>query len=167
MLIIQIALGVVLAVIILAYWRKILSIGVLSFLIILAISGVCITGYFAYSNQDIIREILIVVLVVSTMIGLIILAKIIGESFSKKLSINTIRRWNLTFGDIVGSILFLSILICGLFSIIQAILIHTIESGYFSIGLALLLIGSIGCFIHFKEIKRSQKQRKIKSSYQE
>lgn len=162
MLIIEIALGIVLAVIILVFWHEIIRFGLLGALILAALSAVAFGSYYAYENFSSIAPLL------SIMVFIIILIFFVKyvDVLMRKISIITLNKWNLTSGEIFGNTFVAFLILAGLTSAAYSLFTSNYGSVSMSLGIASIVIGLIGYKVQIKDIKKSREHRAITESYE-
>jgi len=164
MLIIEIALGIVLGVVILTYWRELINFGIIGVLGIVAFSVLGFGGYYFYENFDSLTPFIDVIIFLSLFFGSLIIIKAGGE----KISGFTLKKWNLSSGDIAGIIFYFSIFGLGIFFLGKAILASENSDilSFITLGSVIVLVGIVGGLIHIREIKRTRGLRAIRASYE-
>jgi hypothetical protein len=163
MLIIEIALGIVLAVIILIFWRQIIGFGVIAIIAMIAISILGIGGYFLYNNFDAVSPFLPLIILLILLYGLWMLIKEVG----KRISVVTLKKWDLSSGDISGILFSVPMFLLGLFFLSKTLITGDYEVTHLYGGGLLVIAGVIVWFANKKEIKRTRALRAIKASYKE
>ncbi len=167
MIIIEIALGIVLAVIILNYWQDIIGWGILAVIgsvIIAALAGV---SYFIYSNWDSLAPILaLLLIVVCFVIGMMILHKVC-EFLDERLSRFTIKMWNVTGGESIAILFMIITLTVGIFFVLKAVITENPPHNNLPIGCLLIFIGGLIYNNNIKNsIKKTRAQRIIQKTYE-
>jgi hypothetical protein len=160
MLIIEIALGIVLAVIILGYWQELIKLGVIGIIGVAIISFVGLASYFAYINFDLIVSWLPVVTVILSLFVIPILFRASEE----KLSALSLKKYKFRFGEVFGLVLSSSAFFLGIFLILSEHVGFGTEQGYKPIGVLIGAAGILGSRIYLKEIletKKLQSEKKL------
>lgn len=163
MLIIQIALGIVLAAVILNYWRQIIGLGIDAIIIIAVFAGVYFGGSYTYENFDNALPFLVIIMFIAT---LYFLQRVI-RLFNKRLTVRSIEKWDLSSEDI-GSVLFSILLLMLAISLFGAALYWRDESTTFYVLGTIFFIASVMKGISSKkEIEKSREKRAIRRTYLE
>jgi hypothetical protein len=165
-LIIEVALGIVLAVIILNYWRNIIGWGVLAIIGTIFITAVVGVGYLIYNSWDSITPFIpLLLIVICFVIGIPLLFKV-SEFIEDGLSQFTIKAWNLTGGECIA-ILFITIMLTvGLSFLFRAVIMENPPHNELPIGLWLVVFGGLVYKKNMKTINKTRGQRVIKRTYE-
>ena len=163
MLIIEVALGIVLAVVILRYWRELISVGILGGIAIVAISALIFGGYYLYENTELFYGILSVIAFAFFISGIYKVIEICG----KRVSQVTLEKWNFTSGEIFGVLFIVIMVILGLFFIVKATISGEYNDIHTPIGSVFIFLGVVGGFVHIRDIKKSRDRRSNIDSNQE
>ena len=163
MLVIEIALGIVLAVVILRYWKEILGLGFLGVTIIAVLASIAYGSYYAYQNFDIILPILIFI----TLLVLLVLAKHALKSLLAKLSVETIKRWDVSCGEILGITFSTLVIISGLLLIGSSLYSDENRIPLIFMGVIISVVGIAICKSYYSDIKREREYRAIRKTYED
>lgn len=156
MIIIEIALGIVLAVLILRYWREIIGLGILGGVFAVGVSILLLIGYFIYENHEKIETGLVITI---TVLAIFVVPYIGVKFISRKISPFTLRKWNLTCGEITAFIMIISTTLTGILLLLRSKLSGEFNEVHYPIGLVLIFVGLIGVIVHFKDVKNKQNLR--------
>ncbi|RHW76806.1 hypothetical protein [Colwellia sp. RSH04] len=166
MLIIEIALGIVLAVIIINYWRDIINFGVVAIIGLVILSVLFGIGYFIYDGWDSIAPFLpLLFTIICFVIGMPLLFKV-SEFIENGLSKYTIKAWNLTGGECIAILLITIMLSVGLSFLFRAVIMKNPPHNELPIGLWLVFFGGLIYKKNMKTINKTRGQRIIKSTYE-
>ena len=161
MLIIEIALGIVLAVVILIFWRQILGYGLLGILGIAVISVFSIGGYYAYENFDSVIGLVAGIGIIAAIIGAIVLSDVVGSKISELM----IKKWDWSIAEVGGYMFLMSVFF---FSVH---LMFDDDGGVVAGGILLMFIDVIFAIAHWRKVIANKKKRAtirfIEESYAE
>ncbi|WP_445359603.1 hypothetical protein [Microbulbifer sp. ANSA005] len=163
MLIIQIALGIVLAVVILRFWRQILGFGIIGLIGIALLGTVLTAGYFAYENIHSISPFIGLAVFIGGLVGLVKFFEVSEKYLSKV----TVEVWNLSAGDVFFLLFLLCLVVLAFFFFGKAIWLTESRAGNILIGTILFIVTVSGYFIYQKELKRGRASRSAQASYKE
>ena len=160
MLVIEIALGIVLAVVVLSYWRLIITFGIIGVIGLAVIAVIIFGGYMIYENYDsLIEPFLIIIFVLVLMFVLYVVLNLI-ESTIARINTVTLKKWNLLFWEIVVTLFLLFTMLTGVYFIyIAAFSGGGIEN--YSIGIIWILVCAIYGFFCIKDIKNEREKRAL------
>ena len=161
MLIIEIALGIVLAVIILRYWQEIIRFGGYGILFITIVSGILFGGYYLYENLEKVAPFLAIAFVLFIFFS----AFVVINFFGQKLSVISLEKWNLSCSEITGIIFIISMVFLGMYFILSDFISG--ENNDATFGFVFFFLGVIGGFVHLRDIKKAREQRAIRKTYAE
>jgi len=145
-MIIQIALGIILAVVILRYWIEIISFGIKAFILAMILAAVAAGGYFAYLHYE---SVLIFVI-------LAILFCFFGFVFGK-IDDFIFKKCHLTLVEVLGALVVLAMTLMFLWFSIDAI------PDQYGFSLFSFIVFSLGCAVlayYIKSAKETIKDRK-------
>lgn len=161
MLIIEIALGIVLAVVVLNYWREILKFGFRGLLLICFLAVLTIVGYYMFEYFELIRPYLGVVIFSLIYISMVFLSVFLGESLAEKLAASSLNKWELSGGEVKRILFLVLAFILG----ICLVSMGQTSAAYLFFGSTLLLLSLVGGFVYKKELNRALEQRAARKTY--
>ena len=158
MLIIQIALGIVLAVVALRFWTNIIAFGVVGMIALAVLFAVILGASYIY-------EVLSLVLIIFITFAVYCSIGIAGA----ELSVVTIKKWNLDSGDVAGMVFGVALLICGIYFAFNNYVTDKHSDAFVSICVFLLFASCSAAvfYVQLKEIKKTRGLRSIKKTYTE
>ena len=156
MLIINIGLGILLAFMVIRFRREIIGLGIIGLIGVIALSLTLTVGYFIYENFELI---LVFLIPISSLVLIIWFFKTVGH----KISIVTLDKLNLTFGEVAGILFTFGMLASGFIFIIRSIFINELNGSDINsgLGLGLFFTGLIGSIVHIINVRHAIGQRKI------
>ena len=163
MLILEIALGIVLSVVILSYWRIILSFGILGIIFVTVISILGFGSYMIYENYESISFYILIIGIFLICAFLLIALSHLIEFITKPISIITLKKWNLSCGEIAAILFVLSITAIGIYFIFQAIISigHNNYVFILTLGAVVTCTSAVASFLCFKDIKDARGKRAL------
>lgn len=163
MLVIEIALGIVLAAVILRFWQSILSFGLVVALGAALLSAASIGIYFVYTNIDSIAPFVGILILVLLLVGSVSLFDRVGEFVSSY----TIKHWNLEGGDI-ASIIYINLMyMAGMFFLAKGVFSNEYLADGLMSAILLFTISYFSMRSVKKQINNSRVQREVRKSYSE
>lgn len=159
MLIIEIALGIVLGFLILAYLPEILVFGIKGLVSLAVIVLVIFLGYLIYENHLAVIKLLIPLI-------LLFILYVVAHFTGIKISEFTVEKWGISVGQLFGFVFSFSIIAIGVFIIINTVIENKSDGGYL-IGTFPLIIGFVIAKGIIREMKKEKKLSAIRASYEE
>lgn len=137
-----------------------MGLGILAVYCLIAISVLGFTGYYFYEYFDLVAPL---ILAGAVLLALIAAASKLSTVIGDKISLFTLNKWDLTGGEIAGFIFLAFLNITGLCIIGRSIIFGNSKDPFSAMefGVVIILLGLIGGFVHFKEVKKSRKVRAV------
>ena len=143
MLIIQIALGIVLAVVILKFWRETLVLAILAIATSIVLGAIAGGGYVIYENIDLLNRNIETIFSVVLFLAALVSACWILVKIDQFLSPITERRWRINSKELFQIVISILLVLSGISCLILALLTPIERDSNLIIGLFLLLGGAI------------------------